>query len=209
MLKFQVINKLYEVGAMAIVRVETMERACEIADGLIAGGLPVMEISYTLANAGEVIEGLKNKYKDNLLVGAGTVLDSETARLAILKGAEFIIAPNFSKEVALLCNRYQVPYCPGCTSVNEMISAMEYGASFIKAFPISNFYSYNLVKVLKTPIPNLPILASGGIDLDNIDMWVKSGVDCMGLGGLLTKDSKEEIAANAKKVREAIKKGRP
>ena len=72
-------------------------------------------------------------------MGAGTVLDAETARLAILKGAKFIIAPNFSKEVARLCNRYQIPYAPGCTTITEMVEAMEVGASFIKAFPISNF----------------------------------------------------------------------
>ena len=137
-------------------------------------------------------------------MGAGTVLDAETAHLAILKGAKFIIAPNFSKEVARLCNRYQIPYAPGCTTITEMVEAMEVGASFIKAFPISNFYGPELVSVLKTPIPVMPILASGGITLDNLSDWIKKGTECCGFGGLLTKGTSEEITENAKKIRAII-----
>nr|MBO1339196.1 ketohydroxyglutarate aldolase [Enterococcus sp. 665A] len=190
---------------MAIVRVETKERAYEIADGCLAGGIDVIEISYTNNNAGEIINCLKQKYLGRLLVGAGTVLDSETARSAILKGADFIIAPTFSKKVAKMSNRYQVPYAPGCTSFTEAVEALEYGASFIKAFPISNFYGSQLVKVFKTPMPEMPILASGGANLENIQEWFESGVDCVGLGGLLTRGTTEEITRNAKLLHEKMK----
>lgn len=139
-----------------------------------------------------------------MLVGAGTVLDGETARLAILSGAKFIIAPNFSKEVAKVSNRYQIPYAPGCTTITEMVEALEAGAAFIKAYPISNFYGPSLVSVIKTPIPNTPILASGGANLDNLEVWLENGVDAVGFGGLLTKGTKEHIAENAKKIREII-----
>lgn len=196
--------RMYEVGALAIVRVETLERACEIADGCIKGGVPVMEMSYTLNNAGTIIEGLKQKYGDALCVGAGTVLDRETARHAILHGAQFIIAPNFDKGVAEMCNRYQIPYAPGCTTLSEAIEGLSSGAAFIKAFPISDFYGPKLVKVFKTPIPDMPILASGGIHLDNLQNWLENGVDVCGFGGLLTKGSSDEIAENAAKIKAII-----
>lgn len=163
-----------------------------------------MEMSYTFNTAGDVIKALKEKYGEALVVGAGTVLDSETARHAILNGAEFIIAPNYDEGVAKMCNRYQIPYAPGCTSLTEAVNGLTAGAAFIKAFPISDFYGPKLVKVFKTPIPDMPILASGGINLDNLSQWLENGVDVCGFGGLLTKGTSEEIATNASKIHEII-----
>ncbi|MEG0274356.1 MAG: ketohydroxyglutarate aldolase, partial [Longicatena sp.] len=100
--------------------------------------------------------------------------------------------------------RYQIPYAPGCTSLSECIDALSSGAAFVKAFPISDFYGPKLVKVFKTPIPDMPILASGGITLDNLTTWLENGVDLCGFGGLLTKGTSEEIAANAKKIHDII-----
>nr|WP_227873840.1 ketohydroxyglutarate aldolase [Enterococcus florum] len=196
---------MYDIGALAIVRTESFNRASEIAEGCIAGGIPVMEMSFTLNNAGEIIQQLKEKHGVSLCVGAGTVLDSETARHAVLKGADFIISPNFDLGVAQVCNRYQIPYAPGCTSFTEAVEALSAGAAFIKAFPISDFYGNQLVKVLKTPVPDMPILASGGITLDNLDEWLKNGVDVCGFGSLLTKGTAKEIEHNAKKIAEIIK----
>lgn len=204
MQKADITKRIAQTGAMAIVRVETIERGMEISSGCLAGGVDCLEISYTLPNAGEVIQALRTRFQERLLVGAGTVLDSETARHAILNGAQFIIAPNFSKEVAILCNRYQIPYAPGCTSLSEAIQALEAGAAFIKAFPISDFYGPKLVSVFKTPLPYMPILASGGIDLNNVKKYVERGVDCCGFGSLLTKGSSDDIAQNAQKIQQAI-----
>lgn len=205
MKKMMTTMQLFDTGALAIVRTDSFQRACEIAEGCIAGGIPVMEMSYTLNSAGAMIQQLTDRYKDTLCVGAGTVLDGETARHAILHGAQFIIAPNYHEDVAKMCNRYQIPYAPGCTSFTEMVEALNMGAAFIKAFPISDFYGSSLVKVCKTPLPDMPILASGGITLANLTQWLQNGVDVCGFGSLLTKGSSEEIAANAKKIREIIK----
>lgn len=204
MKKMDVTRRMYETGALAIVRAETFERACEIAQGCMDGGVPVLEMSYTLNNAGDIIRQLKAKYKDELCVGAGTVLDAETARHAILNDADFIIAPNYDQGVAEMCNRYQIPYAPGCTTMSEAVVALSAGAAFIKAFPISDFYGPKLINVFKTPIPQMPILASGGINLDNLSQWITNGCDVCGFGGLLTKGSKEEITANAKQIRKII-----
>ena len=205
MKKMKVTNRMVECGALAIVRTSTIERACEIADGCLKGGISVMEMSYTLNNAGDIIKQLNEIYGDSLCVGAGTVLDSETARHAILHGAQFIISPNYNEDVAKICNRYQIQYAPGCTSLTEAVDALTMGAAFIKAFPISDFYGPKLVKVFKTPIPDMPILASGGITLDNLHVWLENGVDVCGFGGLLTSGSTEDIAKNASKICEIIK----
>lgn len=189
---------------MAIVRTESIERGKEIAGGCLQGGIDVMEISYTLPNAGEVITALNHAFGADMLVGAGTVLDAETCRMAILAGAKFVIAPNFSKEVARMCNRYQIPYAPGCTTITEMIEALEVGASYIKAFPISNFYGPQLAKIIKTPVPEMPLMASGGASLDNLQEWLRNGISCVGFGGLLTKGTQAEIAKNAEKIRSII-----
>mgnify|MGYP000978065223 CR=1 FL=1 len=204
MFKADICNRIERCGAMAIVRVMTQERAYEIAKGCLDGGIDVLEISYTLPNAGEIIRYLKEEFQDRLLVGAGTVLDSETARLAILAGAEFIIAPNYKQAVAECCNRYLIPYAPGCTSITEAMTALEMGASFIKAFPISNFYGPDLANVFLTPIPQMPLLASGGATLANLQTWLEKGVLCVGFGGLLTKGSSQEIHSNAAAIRSII-----
>ncbi|EOL44441.1 2-dehydro-3-deoxyphosphogluconate aldolase/4-hydroxy-2-oxoglutarate aldolase [Enterococcus caccae] len=206
MFRTTILKRIEETAIMAIVRVETMERAIEIADGCLEGGVDCLEISYTLPNAGEIIQQLSAIYQERILVGAGTVLDSETARLAILNGAKFIIAPNYEESVCKLCNRYQIPYMPGCTSVTEMMTAIEAGASMVKAFPISTYYGPTLIETLKTPTPYLPIMSSGGANLSNIDEWLESGVDCVGIGSLLTKGTQEEIAENARKLKQAVLK---
>ncbi|QQY53679.1 ketohydroxyglutarate aldolase [Clostridioides difficile] len=205
MKKMNITKRMAECGALAIVREEKLNRACEIVEGCIKGGITVVEMSYTLNNAGEIIQGLNKKYGEALCVGAGTVLDSETARHAILHGAQFVISPNYNEDVAKICNRYQIPYAPGCTSLTESVEALSLGAAFIKAFPISDFYGPKLVKVFKTPIPDMPVLASGGINLENLHVWLENGVDVCGFGGLLTKGTVEDIAKNAKKIREIIK----
>ena len=204
MFKADIINRMEACGAMAIVRTESIERGKEIARGCLQGGIDVMEISYTLPNAGEVITALNHAFGADMLVGAGTVLDAETCRIAILAGAKFVIAPNFSKEVARMCNRYQIPYAPGCTTITEMIEALEVGASYIKAFPISNFYGPQLAKIIKTPEPEMPLMASGGATLDNLQEWLRNGISCVGFGGLLTKGTQAEIAKNAEKIRSII-----
>ena len=203
MQKNEIVSRIAEAKVMAVVRIDCLEEAIKITEGCLEGGVDVMEISYTSKDASEYIKDIAANYKD-MLVGAGTVLDPETAKIAIDSGARFVIAPNFSKDVALLCNRYQIPYCPGCSSYTEMVDALSYGASFIKCFPISNFYGPEMVKVLKTPLPYMPILVSGGVRLENIDQWLENGADCLAMGSLLTKGSKEDIAGNARKVMEHV-----
>ncbi|MGN1277396.1 MAG: ketohydroxyglutarate aldolase [Floccifex sp.] len=204
----ETVVRIKETGIFAVVRVETIERGIEIAQGCLDGGVDVMEISYTNANAGEVIKAIKEKFGDKMCIGAGTVLDATTARLAIMNGAEFMVAPNFDPSVQEICNLYQIPYGPGCTSYSEALEALKKGASFIKAFPISNYYGPSLAKVFKVPCPQIPVLASGGITPENVKDWVSNGAECLGVGGLLTKGSVQDIAKNAKMLRESFVKAK-
>ena len=121
-----------------------------------------------------------------------------------MSGAQFIVANCGSDEVAELCNLYQIPYAPGCTTMTEANHALAKGAAFIKCFPISNVYGPSLVGLFKTPTPWMPLMASGGINLDNLAEWVSKGIDAAGMGSLLTKGSSEDIAKNAAAVRHII-----
>ena len=140
------------------------------------------------------------------MVGAGTVLDSETARVAILAGAKYIVSPAFDLETAKLCNRYQVPYMPGCMTLTEIITAMEAGADIIKVFPGSAF-GPSFIKAIKGPLPQAVLMPTGGVSLDNVDQWIKNGCVAVGVGGNLTKGTSEEMTNTAKafvaKVKEA------
>lgn len=200
-MKADTICRIRDTGIMAVVRVETVERGIEIAQGCCDGGVDVLEISYTNSNAGDVIKALRAKFGDRMLIGAGTVLEATTARLAIMNGAQFMVAPNFDQGVQEMANLYQIPYAPGCTTYTEMLNALKAGAAFIKAFPISNYYGPTLAKVFKVPCPQIPLLASGGATFDNLADWYKNGIDCVGIGGLLTKGSAADIAANARRLR--------
>lgn len=204
MQKLTTLSRIYQEKLMAIIRVETIERAQEIVDGCLEGKISCLEISYTNKNAGDIIEQLKEIYQDKIVIGAGTVLDSETVRHALLKGAEFIIAPNFNHEVARLCNRYQIPYMPGCTSMTEIVEALEAGSDMVKAFPTSSFVGPKVVSTIKTPMPQVPVLSSGGVTLDNVADWLHAGVDCMGIGTLLSKGTQSEIAENARRLRQKV-----
>ena len=124
-----IIQKMSDAGLVAVVRAENADEAIKISDACLDGGCPSIELTFTVPGAHKVIEALAEKYPNGeMLLGAGTVLDSETARIAILSGAAYIVSPSFNLETAKLCNRYRVPYIPGCMTINEVITAMEAGA---------------------------------------------------------------------------------
>ena len=204
--KYELLKEIIDEKAMAIIRVDNFERAREIVDGCLLGGVRCLEISYTNFNASDIIKQLDEYYGDKIILGAGTVLDSETARIAMINGAKFIISPTFNREVAKICNRYQISYIPGCSTMSEIIEALEYGADMIKAFPTSSLVGPKIVSTIKTPLPYVPILSSGGVKIDNVSDWLGSGVDCMGIGTLLSQGSTKDIAYNASAIKQQIKK---
>jgi len=207
MLKHEIMKKIEDVGVVAIVRAETTQKAMDMAKACMNGGIDLLEITFTVPGAHKVIEELDKEFGDKLLLGAGTVLDSETARIAILSGAKFIVSPSFDLGTAKLCNRYQVPYMPGCMTLTEMVTAMEAGADIIKVFP-GSAYDPSFIRAIKGPLPQAVLMPTGGVNIDNVDEWIKSGCFAVGVGGSLTKGSMEEITARAKKFKEKIKEAR-
>lgn len=208
--KLDTLKKISDIGIVSVVRAESIEEAIRISEACIEGGIPAIEITYTVPGATDVIKALKEKISsEKLIVGAGTVLDSETAKIAMLAGAEYIVSPGFDIETAMLCNRYAIPYIPGCITITEMIKAMEAGCDIIKLFPGSAF-GPSFIKSVKGPLPQINIMPTGGVNLENIDQWIKSGAIACGAGGNLAKGTSEEITRTAKafiaKIKEARKK---
>ena len=207
MKKIETLRKIVETGVVAVVRAENLEEALRISKACVAGGLPAIEVTYTVPGATEVISALKAEIPSkDLIIGAGTVLDSETARIAILAGAEYIVSPCFDEATAKLCNRYQVPYMAGCMTIGEIVRAMEAGVDIVKLFPGSAF-GPDFIKAVKAPLPQANIMPTGGVSLENVDQWIKNGVIAVGAGGKLASGTSEEITATAKafvaKVKEA------
>ncbi|MCR2045392.1 bifunctional 2-keto-4-hydroxyglutarate aldolase/2-keto-3-deoxy-6-phosphogluconate aldolase [Anaerosalibacter massiliensis] len=207
MKKYDILKRIEDTGIVAVVRAENDEQAKNIAYACMDGGIDAIEIAFTVPGAHKVIESLVEVFGNDLLVGAGTVLDSETARIAILAGAKYIVSPVFDLDTAKLCNRYQIPYMPGCMTLTEMITAMEAGADIIKVFPGSVF-GPSFIKAIKDPLPQAVLMPTGGVNLDNVDEWISNGCVAVGVGGSLTKGSKEEITKIAKQFVEKIKEAR-
>ena len=203
--KSETLDRIINTGIVAVVRAESIAEAVRISSACIEGGVPAIEVTYTVPGATEVIKALKETFPaDKLIVGAGTVLDAATARMAILAGAEYIVSPGFDEETAKLCNLYQIPYMPGCMTITEMTKAMQYGADIVKLFPGSAF-GPSFVKAVKAPLPQANIMPTGGVSLDNVEEWFKNGVVAVGAGGKLATGSSESITATAKAFVEKIR----
>lgn len=138
--------------------------------------------AFTDVTMGRIVDKCKTTKDGKLVIGAGTVLDAETARAAMLAGAKYIVSPAFDLETAKICNRYKVPYLSGIMTINEIITAHEAGVDFVKLFPGSAF-GQGYVKAIKGPLPYANIMVTGGVNIDNIDSWIKAGVDAVGIGG--------------------------
>lgn len=212
MTKEQIITKIKEEALVAVVRAESTEEAKKITEACIAGGCASVEITFTVPGAQEIIKELSSTYKpEEILIGAGTVLDAETARVAILNGAQYVVSSSFNAETAKLCNRYRVPYMPGCMTLKEITEALEYGVDIVKIFP-GNVLKVDFVKAVKGPMPQVEMMPSGGVEVDNVADWIKAGCVAVGAGGSLTKGAKtgdyELITKTAKAFCENIKKAR-
>ena len=210
--KLKTLKKITDVGVVAVVRAESAEQAIKIAEACREGGIPAIEITFTVPYADEVIRELSKAYKNGeMIVGAGTVLDSETARIAILAGAQYIVSPCLDEETIKLCNRYQIPVMPGCVTIKEMVTAMELGADIIKVFP-SDLVGPSYIKAVKGPLPQAPLMPTGGVSLENAAEWIKNGCVAVGVGGSLTAGAKtgdyEAVTEMAKKFVAAVQKAR-
>lgn len=189
--KHRILQKIMDKGLVAVVRAESAEQAGLIAEACIAGGTAAIEITFTVPGAVDVIKALATRYQGGeIIIGAGTVLDAETARIAILAGAQYVVSPALDIPTVKLCHRYQIPIMPGAMTMREIIAALESGADVIKIFP-GDTLGPGYVKAVKGPLPQAPIMPTGGVTLDNVGEWIKAGCVAVGVGGNLIAGAKK------------------
>jgi 2-dehydro-3-deoxyphosphogluconate aldolase/(4S)-4-hydroxy-2-oxoglutarate aldolase len=176
--------RVLQSAIVAVVRAPSGELLADVAGALLAGGIEVMEITFTVPKAQRVLEQVADRLGDKILLGAGTVLDSETARVALLSGARFIVAPTVNLDVIRLCQRYDKLVMPGAFSPTEVLTAWETGADIVKIFP-SEITGPAYLKALHGPLPQVRLMPTGGVNLQTAAEFLKCGACALGIGGSL------------------------
>lgn len=211
--KIDTLNLIRETGIIAIMRAKSSDQLIAAADAIKKGGVKIIEVTMTTPGALDVIKTAVKRYGQEISFGAGTVLDAETARSAILAGADFIVAPTLNLEMIALCNRYSIPVTPGCYTPTEMLTAWEAGADLIKLFPAS-VGGPSLIKAIRAPLPQLEIVPVGGVDLNTAAEFIRKGAAALGVGSslinqkLLDAGDMDELTRRATAFIEEVKKGR-
>jgi 2-dehydro-3-deoxyphosphogluconate aldolase / (4S)-4-hydroxy-2-oxoglutarate aldolase len=211
--KNEKLDIIRETGVIAIMRANSSEQLITAADAIKAGGVKVIEVTMTTPGALGVIEIAKARYGDDVIFGAGSVLDPETARAAILAGADFVVAPTLNVAMITLCKRYSIPVMPGCYTPTEALTAWEAGADMIKLFPAS-FGGAALVKAIMAPLPQLEIVPVGGVNLETAADFIRKGAAALGVGSslvnqkLLANGDLDELTRRAEAFILEVKNGR-
>ncbi|HEY5574101.1 MAG TPA: bifunctional 4-hydroxy-2-oxoglutarate aldolase/2-dehydro-3-deoxy-phosphogluconate aldolase [Anaerolineales bacterium] len=204
---------IHEAGVVAIMRAKSSDQLLAAAEAILEGGVRAIEVTMTTPNALEVINQATTRLGDNVLFGAGSVLDSETARAAILAGAQFIVCPTLNLGTIETCKRYSIPVVPGAYTPTEILTAWQAGATMVKVFPAS-IGGPGYIKAVKAPLPQVKLSAVGGVDLDNMADFIRAGCEGVGVGSDLVNqkllDAKDfrEITERARRFREEYHKGR-
>lgn len=185
MQKHMVFNGILERGMVGIVRANSAQAAVQIAEACIAGGITALEVAFTTPDTLGVLRTLRERHGHDVLLGAGTVLDTETARAAILAGAQFIISPSVNVETITLCQRYQVLSMPGAMTPTEIVTALQAGADIVKVFP-AEMFGPAYIKALRAPLPQAPLMPTGGVTVENLHEWFAGGAVAVGIGSSLS-----------------------
>jgi len=207
------LNRIRRTGVIAIMRAKSSDQLLRAADAIRAGGVCAIEVTMTTPGALAVIEQAASRYDQDVVFGAGTVLDAESARAAILAGAQFIVAPSFSPAMVGVCRRYSIPVFPGAYTPTEILTAWESGADMVKIFPAS-IGGPALIKALKAPLPQVELVPVGGVRLDNTAEFIRAGAAAVGVGSALINqsllDSKDwaALTERARRLVEEVKRGR-
>ncbi|MCD8505944.1 MAG: bifunctional 2-keto-4-hydroxyglutarate aldolase/2-keto-3-deoxy-6-phosphogluconate aldolase [Alkalibacterium thalassium] len=190
--KHAILTRLKDNYLFAVIRGRSAEEATRISEAVFEGGIKNIEVTFTTPQADESIRDLARKFAGtDMVVGAGTVMDAITARIAIIAGAEFIVSPNMVPEISAVCNTYGIPYLPGCGTVTEVADALATGVEVVKVFP-GGILGPAFIKNVHGPIPHVEMMPSGGVSLDNMDQWIDNGAWAVGIGSALTKDLKTQ-----------------
>ena len=212
--KRETLQTLLEGGIIPVIRAKSSDEALKIVDAIREGGIKTIEVTMTVPGAIGVMEKVNAKLGEDVLLGAGTVLDAETARACILAGAKFVVGPCFNPEMVKMCRRYSIVAIPGAMTPTEILRAWENGADIVKVFPIANLGGPSYIKAVKAPLPQIPLNPTGGIDLSNAGDFIRAGADVISVGSSLVdkkavaEEKYEVITENARKFLDEVKKAR-
>lgn len=178
------LQRILDGGIVAIVRAPSGEMLADLGEALLAGGIACMEVTFTVPEAHRVLEHLRHRLADRMVLGAGTILDTETARIALLSGAEFLVTPTLNVEVIRLCRRYRKPVFPGAMTPTEILAAWEAGADVVKVFP-SEVLGPAYLRAIHGPLPQVRLMPTGGVNLQTAAEFLRAGACALGLGTAL------------------------
>ncbi|HHD2735358.1 TPA: bifunctional 4-hydroxy-2-oxoglutarate aldolase/2-dehydro-3-deoxy-phosphogluconate aldolase [Clostridium perfringens] len=198
-----ILDELKASGVVAVVRGKSHEEARGYMEACLKGGIKSLELTYTIPNVCELIKEYSSHAE--ALIGVGSVLNGKMASDAIEAGAKYVVSPGYSEEVNKVCKEMNVLYLPGCMTLSEIMKAMDAGNKMIKLFP-GDVFGAKYVKAIKAPIPNVEIMPTGGVSVDNIEEWFANGVSCVGVGSSLIKGSLEDIENTAKAFMKKMEK---
>lgn len=194
------LQRVLDGGIVAIIRATSGDQLVNVARALYEGGIDVIEVTFTVPNVLEILAAVRKDLGKKILLGAGTVLDPETCRAALLAGAEFIVSPSLNLDVIKLCKRYGKLVMPGAFTPTEIVTAWEAGADIVKLFP-ADCVGPNYLKALRGPLPQVRILPTGGVDLKTLPDFFKAGACAVGLGGQLVEKAAVE-SGNMTRIRD-------
>jgi 2-dehydro-3-deoxyphosphogluconate aldolase/(4S)-4-hydroxy-2-oxoglutarate aldolase len=180
--KQEVLRQIKEVGVVPVVRARSADEAARVVEAIKAGGVPVLEITMTVPRAAELIAELSERYGEEATVGAGTVLDPETARACIMAGARFVVSPSLNLQTIELCRRYGVAVLPGALTPTEVLTAWQAGADMVKVFPCGALGGASYLKALKAPLPQVELIPTGGVSLQTAADFIRAGASALGVG---------------------------
>ena len=212
--KREVLNRMISEGLVPVIRVTSAQEAIDVADAIKEGGVTSIEITMSVQGAIDVIKDLAKKYKEEIIMGAGTVLDPETGRAALLAGAQFIVSPILNLDLIQLAHRYSAVVIPGAMTPTEILTAWNAGADMVKVFPAAQLGGPEYIKALRGPLPQILLVPTGGVNLQNAGAFIKAGCVALGAGGELVdkKALKEKkfniITENARAFLKAIRDAR-
>jgi len=201
--KAEIIQTIRDIGIIPVVRASSPEEAVQVVEALMAGGLPVLEITMTVPGAVQVIKELVKRF-DDAIVGAGTVLDAETARACIDAGARFIVSPALNLDTIVCCRELDVAVMPGALTPTEVVSAWNAGADLVKVFPAGALGGASYIKSLKAPLPQIKLVPTGGVTLANAGAFIQAGAAAVGVGADLV-DTKAIRAGQPEKITQAAR----
>ena len=212
--KREIFDRIMSEGLIPVIRVSSASEAIDVANAVKEGGVSLIEITMSVQGAIDVIGELSREYGDEIIMGAGTVLDTETGRAALLAGAQFIVSPTLDLNLIQLAHRYSALVIPGTMTPTEILTAWNAGADMVKVFPAGQLGGPAYIKALKGPLPQILLVPTGGVNLENAGAFIQAGAAALGVGGELVdkKAVKEKkfsvITENARAFLKAVREAR-